>query len=118
MVEQAAEVGTKVIFRHWEEIKALLDLEEVFLIELGGTPQGGQFASFKGDIRSIDVDLTLPEKTKTLKDLAAVRAQRIALERQAFNIKDDTEADDGIEDRVWTITGIRAGQMDGDGASN
>lgn len=109
IIEEAAEVGSNVILRHRTEIKALLDLEESFLIELGGTPTRGQFASFKGGISSIDVDLTVSEKAKTLKDMAAVRAQRIALERQAFNIKDDTEPDDGKgEDRVWTINGIRA----------
>lgn len=109
IIDQAAEIGSNVLLRHRIEIKALLELEEAFLIELGGTPQRGQFASFQGDISSIEVDLTLPEKVKTLKDLAAVRAQRIALERQAFNIKDDTEPDNGTgEDRVWTIKGVRA----------
>lgn len=103
IIDQAAEVGSGVILRHRTEIKALLDLEESFLIELGGTPTRGQFASFQGDISSIEVDLTLPEKVKTLKDLAAVRAQRIALERQAYNIKDDTEPDTGKEDRIWSI---------------
>ncbi len=109
IIEEAAEIGSEVILRHRKEIKALLELEESFLIELGGTPTRGQFASFQGDISSIDVNLTVSEKAKTLKDLAAVRAQRIALERQAFNIKDDTEPDDGSgEDMVWTIKGIRA----------
>ncbi len=109
IIDQAAEIGSGVILRHRKEIKALLEFEEAFLIELGATPKRGQFASFQGDISSIEVDLTLPEKVKTLKDLTAVRAQRIALERQAFNIKEDTEPDDGTgEDRVWIIKGIRA----------
>ncbi len=108
-IDQAAEIGTGVLLRHRVEIKALLELEEAFLIELGGTPTRGQFASFQGDISSISVDLTLPEKVKTLKDLAAVRAQRIALEREAYNIKADSEPDNGTgEDRIWTITGVRA----------
>lgn len=109
IIDQAAEIGSTVILRHRNEIKALLELEEAFLIELGATPQRGQFASYQGEISSVDVNLTVSEKAKTLKDLASVRAQRIALERQAFNIKDDTEADDGTgEDRTWTINGIRA----------
>jgi hypothetical protein len=114
IIEEAAEVDSGVILRHRKETKALLELEEAFLIELGGTPTRGQFASVQGDISSIEVDLTLPEKVKTLKDLSAVRAQRIALERQAFNIKEDAEPDNGTgEDRVWVIKGNRAGQRDG-----
>lgn len=117
-IDQAAEIGTGVLLRHRKEIKALLELEEAFLIELGGTPTRGQFASFQGDISSIQVDLTLLEKVKTLKDLAAVRAQRIALERQAFNIKDDTEPDTAAEDRVWTIKMVKPGQRDDGDAVN
>ncbi|MCP3940547.1 MAG: hypothetical protein GY710_03580, partial [Desulfobacteraceae bacterium] len=97
-----------IVLRHRAEIKALLELEEAFLIELGGKPQKGQFASFKGKISSVDVDLTVSEKAKTLKDLAGVRAQRIALERQAFNIKDDTEPDDGKqEDNKWIFEAVK-----------
>lgn len=112
IIDQVAEIGTGVLLRHRTEIKALLELEEAFLIELGAKPTRGQFASFKGDISSIDVDLTLLEKVKVLKDLAAVRAQRIALERQAFNIKEDTEPDNGGEDRTWTIRMVKPGQVD------
>jgi len=109
-IETAADVGTNVQLRHRVEIRALCELEETFLIELGAKPQRGQFASFQGDISSIDVDLTVSEKAKTLKDLAAVRAQRIALERQAYNIKDDAEPDDGKKrDMVWTVNAIRPG---------
>ncbi|MCP3942581.1 MAG: hypothetical protein GY710_13990 [Desulfobacteraceae bacterium] len=108
IIEKAAEVGSGVVLRHRAEIKALLELEEAFLIELGGKPQKGQFASFKGKISSVDVDLTVSEKAKTLKDLAGVRAQRIALERQAFNIKDDTEPDDGKqEDNKWIFEAVK-----------
>lgn len=62
IIDKAAEVGSGVILRHRKEIKALLELEESFLIELGGTPTRGQFASFQGDISSINVNLTVSEK--------------------------------------------------------
>jgi len=91
IIDQVAEIASGVLLRHREEIKAMLLREDALLLELDGAK-----------------DIDLKEKTIILKNICAVRSQRIALERQAYNIKDDTEPDIGGEDRVWTINGIRA----------
>ena len=90
IIEQAAEVGSGVILRHRDEIAILLKHETSLLDELQNSPKKSYMANFQGQIISEDVELTVKEKSATLKDLAAVRAQRIALERQAYSLDDDS----------------------------
>ena len=97
MVEQAAEAGTKVIVRHRVEIKALLAQEDALLSELESKPTKLYLANYQGKIMNKTIGLTVTEKSVTLKNLAGVRAQRIALERQAHNISDDTREEDKAE---------------------
>jgi len=89
IVEHAAENTTKVIVRHRDEIKALLEHEERLLKELETGSGKVHVSNYQGVITLTNLDLTVKEKSATLKDLAAVRAQRIALERQAHNINDN-----------------------------
>jgi len=95
IIERAAEAGVSVIIRHQEEIKALLFLEDKFLIELGADPKKLHFASYQGDLFSEEVGLTITEKSIALKNLTSVRAQRITLERQAHNLEDVKPTDPG-----------------------
>lgn len=92
-IEQAAEAGTKVILRHQREIAALIAHEERLLLELE-TAKKLFITQYQGDVVQKEIDMTVKEKSSTLKDLAAVRAQRIALERQAHNLDDKSTADD------------------------
>lgn len=88
IIEKAAEVGREVITRHMKEINALLSIEDSLLNQID-TAKKSYLANYQGKIISKEVDLTVKEKSATLKDLADVRAKRIALERQAYNLDDD-----------------------------
>ncbi len=94
IIEHAAEAGSQVVFRHREEIKVLLRHEDELLKELLQGPKKLYLSTFQGEILSKEVDLTVTEKSTTLKNLAAVRAQRIALERQAHNLDDKSSQDE------------------------
>jgi flagellar biosynthesis/type III secretory pathway chaperone len=77
--------------------------EERLLIELE-TATKLFITQYQGEIIQKTVGMTVKEKSSTLKDLAAVRAQRIALERQSHNIKDDYEPNKDLSgDKTWTI---------------
>ena len=93
VVHQAAETGSNVVLRHREEITALITHEDKLLEDLGGAPQKIHVSSYQGDITETKLGLTVKEKAETLKALAQVRAQRIALEREAYNL-DTPETDD------------------------
>jgi hypothetical protein len=80
IVEQAAEVGTQIVLRHRKEIRDLLEHEQSLLQELQESKED-----------------TLKDKTIILKNIAAVRVQRIALERQAYNLGDDKGQNSPIE---------------------
>ncbi len=88
IIERAAEAGSQVVVRHRKEIKALLQHEDDLLKELTDGPTKLYLSTFQGQILEKEVELTLKEKSATLKDLAAVRAQRIALEREAHDLDD------------------------------
>lgn len=88
IIKKAAEVGSGVILRHRSEIKALLAIEDQLLSQIE-TAQKSYMANYQGQIISQEVELTVKEKSATLKDLADVRAKRIALERQAYNLDED-----------------------------
>jgi len=72
IVNAASETGANVVLRHRDEIAALSATEANLLLELDGLTD----------------DTSLKDKTICLKNIAHVRAQRIALERQTFNIDD------------------------------
>lgn len=102
IVNQVAEIGSGVILRHREEIAALLQYENDLLIELGSKPKKSYMANYQGEIISKDVELTVKEKTAALKDLAFVRAKRIELERQAYDLNsgdlnNDNPHEEGLE---------------------
>lgn len=88
LIDHAADAGVNIVLRHRAEILELLEHEKALLEELKDSPQKSYMANYQGEIISQDVGLTVKEKSATLKDLAAIRAQRIALERQAHNLED------------------------------
>jgi len=92
-VERAAEAGTKIVIRHQAEIKDLVTHEERLLLELE-TASKIFITQYQGGIVKEAVAMTVKERASTLKDLTAVRAQRIALERQAHNLDDKSSSDD------------------------
>jgi len=85
-IERAAELGSGVVFRHRDEIFELKKYEADLLKELSEEPTKLYLANFQGQIIQQEVGLTVTEKSVTLKNLAAVRAQRIGLEREAHNL--------------------------------
>ncbi len=95
IVEQVAEAGSKVVLRHRDEIKALLQYEDNLLGELTDEPTKTHISAYQGNVTETELGLTVKEKSATLKDLAAVRAQRIALERQAHDLDDQDDASKG-----------------------
>lgn len=93
IIERAAEAGSNVVLRHRVEINALLEHENALLQELIDRPKKLYMANYQGKIISKEIELTIKERSATLKDLASVRAQRIALERQAHNLDDNPEGE-------------------------
>lgn len=93
IVHNAAEVGSNVVLRHRDEIAALIEHENRLLAELGDDPTKVHVSSYQGDVTETVLGLTVREKAETLKALSAVRAQRIALEREAYNL-DTPETDE------------------------
>lgn len=89
IIEKVAEAGANVIIRHQKEIAALLEHEERLLEELANNAKKLYVANFQGEIITKELSLTVKEKAATLKDLTTVRAQRVALERQAHNLDTD-----------------------------
>ncbi len=80
IIEKAAEAGSNVILRHRREIADLVDRENVLLTRLDDSDQS----------------TTLKDQSTILKNIAAVRAQRIALERQAHALDDGGGKEDPI----------------------
>jgi len=76
IIEQAAEAGSQIVLRHQREIAALIAHEETLLLELE-TAKKLFITQYPGGIVKEAVDMTVKEQSSTLKDLAAVRAQRI-----------------------------------------
>jgi hypothetical protein len=93
IVDRAAKSGSSVILRHRKEIVALLELEDELLDELKDKPMKSYVGNYQGDIITKEFSLTVTEKSTALKNLAAVRAQRITLERQAHNLDDEVDTD-------------------------
>lgn len=92
IIENAAEAGSNIVIKHRKEINELLAHEAVLLQELINTPQKTHFSSYLGNVTPTNCNLTVSEKATTLKNLAGVRAQRIGLEREAYNLNDpDTD---------------------------
>lgn len=98
IIEQAAEAGSNVIIRHRKEIVALLKHEDELLTELSSKPKKLYLSTFQGTILSKEVGLTVTEKSITLKNLAAVRTQRITLERQAHSLDDGPDQNNDDKD--------------------
>lgn len=90
IVEEAAKVGAGVVMLHRKQIAALTAHEDRLLEELGA-------------IKNKKTLKDLKMKSAILKDITQIRAQRIALERQAHNIKDDSVSDDKKIIRVRAI---------------
>lgn len=111
IISQAAEIGSNVVLRHRDEVAALIEHENKLLEELGGEPTKVHVSSYQGDVTETVLGLTVREKAETLRALAQVRAQRIALEREAHNL-DEPETD---EDKVIKKTRIvRRNTRDGE----
>jgi hypothetical protein len=107
-VETAAEAGVNVVLRHQREIAALLDHENRLLDELEKGAKKLYVANYQGEIITKEMELTVKEKSATLKDLAAVRAQRVALERQAHNLDDSDTA--ATEEKVFRVKRVSPGE--------
>jgi len=107
IIDKAAEIAADVVLRHREEIKALLNIENALLEELSNGPKKLYLSTFQGEILEKEVSLTVKEKSATLKDLAAVRAQRVTLERQAYNLNDNSNPDEDLEGVVIEFVGVK-----------
>lgn len=94
LIQNAADVGTNVILRHRTEIATLMEHENRLLDELSNEPKKAQMSSYQGQVTITELELTVKEKAETLRALALVRAQRIALERQAHNLNGSSGIDE------------------------
>jgi len=96
IVERVSEDGKNVIVLHREQIADLTIHENLLLKELK------LVAKKIKSVKPEDIVLSdLKTKSNILKNIAHVRAQRIALERQAHNIIDD---DDGTSDNKENLS--------------
>lgn len=103
IIDHVAGIGSGVIQRHRNEIKALIQHENRLLTELTENPGKVHISSYQGEVIKTELEMTVLEKAATLKALTQVRAQRIALERQAYNLNDDEAKDNGHEDWLEMI---------------
>lgn len=103
IIERASDTGANIVLRHRDEIFELQKHERRLLKELSETPKKLYLANFQGKIIEKEYAVTLNENSVTLKNLAAVRAQRIALERVAHNLDDDSSK--GPQDIFVTVAG-------------
>jgi len=86
IIERASDTGVNIVLRHRDEIFELQGHEQRLLYSLQDGPKKLYLANYQGEIIEKEYDVTLNENSVTLKNLAAVRAQRIALERQAYSL--------------------------------
>ena len=97
IIERASDTSVNIILRHRDEIFELQAHEQRLLKRLQDTPKKLYHANFQGQIIEKEYSVTLNENSVTLKNLAAVRAQRIALERQAYSLGGSGDDEDPLK---------------------
>jgi len=97
IIERASDSGVNIVLRHRDEIFELQAHEQRLLKSLQDGPKKLYLANYQGQIIEKEYDVTLNENSVTLKNLAAVRAQRIALERQAYSLGGSGDDEDPLK---------------------
>lgn len=95
IVDEASDRGVQVILSHRKDIAKLRTFEQKLLDELDKSPKKLYITQYQGDIVQKEVELTVDAKAGALRDLAKVQEMRINLERQAFNLDERKEQNDG-----------------------
>lgn len=93
-VDMAAERGADVVWSHRKDIQALRELEAQFLTELGNDPTKLHVFHHQGVPVEHETGIAVTERITALRNLTAARAQRIAIERQAYSL-DEEQAGSG-----------------------
>lgn len=94
-VENAAEEGANVIRMHRKDISQLRQIEEKFLAELGDDPTKLHVFQYQGEPVQVETGIAVTERISALRNLTSARAQRIALERQAYSLDEERRDDTG-----------------------
>lgn len=88
-VDMAAERGADIVWSHRKDIQALRELEAQFLTELGNDPTKLHVFHHQGVPVEHETGIAVTERITALRNLTAARAQRIALERQAYSLDEE-----------------------------
>lgn len=100
-VEKAAERGADVVRLQRKDIAVLKALEDKFLNELGDDPTKLYITQYQGEIVQAETGIAVTERITALRNLTAARAQRIALERQAYSLDEErTDTGNSVADAI------------------
>jgi hypothetical protein len=106
IIESASTTGAAVIKTHRKDIAQLQALEQRLIAELGdpdNPPQKVHVTSFQGVVTLTQLQLTVSERSQSLQALANVQHKRIQLQRQAFNLDEESGPGNGIDDLLQTV---------------
>lgn len=98
VIEENSNIQVAVINLHRKDIAALRELEAQLVEELKNEPTKLWIGQYQGEIVKKVVGLTASERAQAANNLANVQHKRIQLERQAFNIDDDSKKPEKIDE--------------------
>lgn len=108
IIERFADRGAQVQLLHRKDIAKLRQLEQNLIDEIDNNPTKLYITQYQGEIVEKVVALTAAERAAAAANLAQVQHKRIALERQAFNLDDDSPPPSTNPDNDVTVNRILA----------
>jgi len=93
IIDAAAERGASVVRVHREDIARLREIEQRLLAELGSEenpPTKVHITAYQGEVTQTILGIAVTERAAALQALSAAQHKRIQLERQAYNLDDDS----------------------------
>ena len=100
IIDAGVQEGVHIELLQRKDIQRLSALVEKFMAELNGDPTKLYITQFQGEVVKETLDLTITEKSTALNNLANALHRKIDLERRAYNMDDNEEAQ---EKRVFVF---------------
>lgn len=108
IVEEKSEEVAIVLECHRHDIARMKAVEQKLLAELEDSPTKIWIGQYQGAIIEKTVGIAVTERAAALNSLANVQHKRIALERQAYGLRDDAKPDDDPISGI-VICGVSSG---------
>jgi AraC-like DNA-binding protein len=108
IVEEKSEEVAEVLFSHRRDISKMKRVEQELLLELKNEPTKLWIGQYQGKIIEKVVAIAVTERAAALNNLANVQHKRIALERQAYGMTDNTNPDEDESLKEIILRGIAA----------